>query len=34
MLTFEKVMAVSKDYLAKDTRYEVVMTSLGYTVLE
>ena len=34
MLTFEKVMAVFKDYLAGDTRYEIVMTSHGYTVLE
>ena len=34
MLTFEKVMEVFKDYLTKDTRYEIVMTSHGYTVLE
>ena len=34
MLTFEKVMEVFKDYLTEDTRYEVVMTSRGYTVLE
>lgn len=34
MLTFEKVMVVFKDYLAEDTRYEIVMTSHGYTVLE
>lgn len=34
MLTFEKVMDVFKDYLAEDTRYEIVMTSHGYTVLE
>ena len=34
MLTFEKVMAVFKDYLSEDTRYEIVMTSRGYTVLE
>ena len=34
MLTFEKVMEVFKDYLTKDTRYEIVMTSRGYTVLE
>ena len=34
MLTFEKVMEVFKDYLAEDTRYEIVMTSHGYTVLE
>ena len=34
MLTFEKVMEVFKDYLSEDTRYEIVMTSRGYTVLE
>ena len=34
MLTFEKVMAVFRDYLAEDTRYEIAMTSHGYTVLE
>ena len=34
MLTFEKVLEVFKDYLAEDARYEVVMTSHGYTVLE
>ena len=34
MLTFEKVMEVFKDYLTEDTRYEIVMTSRGYTVLE
>lgn len=34
MLTFEKVMDVFKDYLAEDTRYEIVVTSRGYTVLE
>ena len=34
MLTFEKVMAVFKDYLSEDTRYEIVITSRGYTVLE
>ena len=34
MLTFVKVMDVFKDYLAEDTRYEIVMTSHGYTVLE
>ncbi len=34
MLTFEKVMEVFKDYLDEDTRYEIVMTSHGYTVLE
>ena len=34
MLTFEKMMEVFKDYLSEDTRYEIVMTSRGYTVLE
>lgn len=34
MLTFEKVMEVFKDYLTADTRYEIVLTSHGYTVLE
>ena len=34
MLTFEKAMAVFKDYLAEDTRYEIIMTSHGYTVLK
>ena len=34
MLTFEKVMEVFKDYLTEDTRYEIVMTSHDYTVLE
>ena len=34
VLTFEKVMEVFKDYLTEDTRYEIVMTSHGYTVLE
>ena len=34
MLTFEKLPTVFKDYLAEDTRYEIVMTSHGYTVLE
>ncbi len=34
MLTFEKVMDAFKDYLAEDTRYEIVMTSRGYTILE
>ena len=33
-MTFEKVMEVFKDYLVEDTRYEIVMTSRGYTVLE
>lgn len=34
MLTFEKVLAAFKDYLAEDTRYEILMTSHGYTVME
>ena len=34
MLTFEKVKEVFKDYLTEDIRYEIVMTSHGYTVLE
>jgi len=34
MLTFEKVLEVFNEYLAVDTRYELVMTSHGYTVLE
>ena len=33
MLTFEKVREVFKDYFTEDTRYEIVMTSHGYTVL-
>ena len=33
VLTFEKVMELFKGYLAEDTRYEIVMTSRGYTVL-
>lgn len=34
MLTFEKVLAVFKDFLNEDKRYEVLMTSHGYTVME
>lgn len=34
VLTFEKVMEAFKDYLTEDTRYEIVKTSHGYTVLE
>lgn len=34
VLTFEKVMEVFKDYLTEDIRYEIVMTSHDYTVLE
>ena len=34
MLTFEKVLDVFNDYLNKDKRYEILMTSHGYTVME
>ena len=34
MLTFEKVLTGFKDYLEMDKRYEILMTSHGYTVLE
>lgn len=34
MLTFEKVLSAFKDYLAEDTRFEVIMASRGYTILE
>lgn len=34
MLTFKKVLAAFKDYLAEDTRYEVLIASRGYTILE
>jgi len=34
MLTFEKVLSAFQDYLAKDTRYEVILASRGYTILE
>lgn len=34
MLTFETVLSAFKDYLAEDTRYEVIMASRGYTILE
>ena len=34
MLTFEKVLAGFKDYLDEDTRYEVLMASRGYVILE
>lgn len=34
MLTFEKVLTAFNDYLTQDKRYEVVMTSRGYTVME
>lgn len=34
MLTFEKVLIGFKDYLEEDKRYEILMTSHGYTILE
>lgn len=34
MLTFETVLSAFKDYLAEDTRYEVIMASRGYVILE
>jgi len=34
MLTFEKVLDVFKDYLDEDKRYEILMTSHGYTIME
>ena len=34
MLTFEKVLAGFKDYLDEDKRYEILMTSRGYVILE
>lgn len=34
MLTFDRVLEVFSEYLAKDDMYEVVTTSHGYTVLE
>lgn len=34
MMTFEKVLAVFKDYLAEDTNCEVVLTKHGYTVMQ
>lgn len=34
MLTFEKVLAGFKDYLDEDERYEILMTSRGYAILE
>ena len=33
-MTFEKVLDVFNDYLNKDKRYEILMTSHGYTVME
>ncbi len=34
MLTFEKILTVFRDYLNKDERYEILITSRGYTVME
>lgn len=34
MLTFERVLSAFKDYLAEDIRFEVIMASRGYTILE
>lgn len=34
MLTFEHVLSGFGNYLADDTRYEVVMASRGYVILE
>lgn len=34
MLTFETVLSAFKDYLAEDTRYEVILASRGYVILE
>lgn len=34
MLTFGTVLSAFKDYLAEDNRYEVIMTSRGYVILE
>lgn len=34
MLTFEKVLTVFQDYLSQDERYEILITSRGYTVME
>lgn len=34
MLTFEKVLSVFSDYLSEDTRYEVLVSSHGHTVME
>lgn len=33
-LTFDKVLAVFQDYLAKDDHVEVIETSRGYAVIE
>lgn len=34
MLTFENVLAAFKDYLSEDKRYEILLTSHGYIILE
>lgn len=34
MLTFEKVLEGFQNYLAEDTRYEILMASRGYVILE
>ena len=34
MLTFEKVLEKFADYLKEDTRYEMLMTTHGYTLVE
>lgn len=34
MLTFEKVLSAFKNYLSEDTRYEVLVSSHGHTVME
>lgn len=34
MLTFEKVLSAFKYYLSEDTRYEVLVSSRGHTVME
>lgn len=34
MITFEQVLSAFRDYLSEDTRYEVLMSSRGYTILE
>lgn len=34
MLTFETVLSAFEEYLAEDTRYEVIIASRGYVILE
>lgn len=34
MLTFEAVLSGFKNYLAEDIRYEIIMASRGYVILE